>query len=327
MAPFNGSTPEFLSTARKESSTVPPMRLVAQELASRIAGPRPRNKAGAGMTLQANTAYDPQRHTPKQVNWRRQGPTDSTGKPALMARDMKKEVIYTTYMAFDMSRSMRFQSEDSACNKAQEAGILGMALAYLTVAAGDQFTVLGSDMNMGRRENAVDNMAATLNRMYDREADLPSLSQYKGRPLERGSFAVIFTDAMTDPEALQKKLKQLARTGVKGHVVQVLDPVERDMTFDGNVNFVDLKTGDTHDKIGDVAAIRENYVERFNTHQQELHAAVKGVPGWRITTHYTGETDRAATLKQVLGITPPSRSLEPIAPAGRTAATGARPAA
>ena len=94
--------------------------------------------------------------------------------------------------------------------------------------------MLGLTPPMATRK-ATSRMAESLAASEGAEALKSSLPP-KAR-LSRFSSAILFSDFLDPPEAIAQRLKEMAEGDVQGHLMQVLDPAEETLAYQGRMEF------------------------------------------------------------------------------------------
>ncbi len=87
---------------------------------------------------------------------------------------------------------------------------------------------------------------------------------------------------------------RFAAGGLRGHLLQVLDPAEETLPFDGRVRFEGVEDRDEV-LISRVETVREEYVVRVAAHRDGLAAIVRPA-GWSFATHRTDRPPHTALL-------------------------------
>jgi len=87
---------------------------------------------------------------------------------------------------------------------------------------------------------------------------------------------------------------RFAAAGLKGHLLQVSDPAEEDLPFDGRIRFEGIEEREDV-VIPRVERIRDDYSDRFRHHREGL-AAVAGAVGWSFGHHRTDRPPQLALL-------------------------------
>ena len=94
-----------------------------------------------------------------------------------------------------------------------------------------------------------------------------------------------------DPiEEVAAWVARVASTGARGHLVQVLDPIEETFPFDGRVEFTDPEKG-FRLTAGRAEKWREDYRNRLEAHRAEIRDIARRA-GWTYVLHHT---DRPAS--------------------------------
>ncbi len=261
---------------------LPDLVLEAVRISNTIAyGLHGRRRAGPGETFWQFRQYETG-DAAQAIDWRRSASTDQ-----LFVREREWEAAHTVWLWSDLSASMRFQSRLAAVSKRDRALVLMLATAELLVHAGERVAYLGLTLPSASRSatrRMAEQLAANLT--------LPHLNM--GLPprarLSRFSGAVLVGDFLDPPEATIARIDELAGMGVAGHLIQVLDPAEETLPYDGRTEFVDVESSDrwTTDR---AEGLRDEYIRRLAAHRAGIGEACQRV-GWSFLTH---RTDRPAT--------------------------------
>lgn len=289
---------------------MPELLLEAQRIAVTIIhGVHGRRRSGPGENFwqfRQMTAGDPTH----LIDWRRSASTDH-----LFIREREWEAAHTAWVWSDLSPSMGFRSNLSPTQKRDRALVLMFAFVELLVRSGERVGLMGVNPPTQSRK-ATTRFASLLAQRIDEAKLVTSLP-----PEERiGRFATcIWISDFLDPlDPLEERIRTLAASGVTGHLVQVLDPAEETLAFEGRIEFVGIE--DSSRWLVDRAeTLRERYIQRLAAHRDRL-ADICRKNGWSFLVHHT---DRAATepvlaLSQRLAGAP--MPLVPKAPAAIAAA-------
>ena len=120
--------------------------------------------------------------------------------------------------------------------KRERAELILVALASLLVRGGERLSLLGSGI-------APLNGRVALTRLVDLiERDGPhSASARAGlpavEPLPRAAQLVLIGDFLGELEATNRVVGGFAAAGLSGHLLQIVDPAEEELPFDGRVRF------------------------------------------------------------------------------------------
>jgi uncharacterized protein (DUF58 family) len=93
---------------------------------------------------------------------------------------------------------------------------------------------------------------------------------------------------------VEEALARASDRGVKGALVQVLDPAEEEFPFDGRTIFESMGGTLRHETLraGD---LRARYLERLAERKARLDALARA-SGWHYLCHHTGQSAQAALL-------------------------------
>jgi uncharacterized protein (DUF58 family) len=240
-----------------------------------------RRRAGPGETFWQFRHYE-SGDAAQLIDWRRSASSDH-----LFVREREWEAAHTVWLWADLSASMQFRSHLSATSKRDRAVVLLLAAAELLVRAGERVALLGLTRPSASRR-ATRRMAETL----AASLHLPALGESlppRGR-LSRFSSALLIGDFLEPPEAFLPRLDELAAMGVTGHLIQVLDPAEETLPYDGRTEFLGLEGG--HRWLTDRAeSLRGEYLRRFTAHRRQIADHARRLD-WSFLVHHT---DRPAT--------------------------------
>ncbi len=191
-----------------------------------------------------------------QIDWRQ-----SARSRHLFVRETEWEAAASVWLWRDASPSMQYASLRNTDTKAVRGELLTLALASLLADAGERVAVLGTGMRPTAGRVAVRRIAETL---HDEARDsakeggrpLPSLPPLV--PLPAHGTVVLVSDWLDPLDRIEAVIRHYASGGVRGHLVQVLDPAEEDLPFDGHVKFEGLEAEGQH-TIRRVEAVRTAY--------------------------------------------------------------------
>ncbi|HCY99257.1 MAG TPA: DUF58 domain-containing protein [Rhodobacter sp.] len=219
----------------------------------------------------------------RSIDWRRSARSD-----AHFVREREWQAAQSVSLWVDGSRSMGFSGAKDRAPKLDRARVLALALAVLLLRGGERVGIAGLPPRPGR--------AQIMALMDALERDLAT-DDY-GSPQVVGMVphgrAVFLSDFLGDLDPIETALTAAADRGVKGVMVQVLDPAEEDFPFDGRTIFESMGGSLRHEtlKAGD---LRGRYLDRLATRKARLADLARAV-GWHFHTHHTGEPAQMALL-------------------------------
>jgi uncharacterized protein (DUF58 family) len=211
------------------------------------------------------------------IDWRRSASSDT-----LYVREREWEASHTFWLWPDLSPSMVFCSHLAAATKRDRALVLTLAIAEMLVRAGERIALLGLTPPMASRR-AASRMAESLAANEGSEALKASLPP--NTRLSRFSSAVLVGDFLDPPEAIAARITEMAEGDVQGHLIQVLDPAEETLAYQGRMEFRSPESGERW--IGDrVETLREAYRSRLAEHRARIEDAARRI-GWSFLVHHT----------------------------------------
>ena len=216
------------------------------------------------------------------IDWRRSAKDDH-----LYIREQEWEAAHTAWLWSDLSASMDFRSEKSPVTKRERALVLMFAIAELLARGGERVGVLGISRPIANR-NAAEAVSNTLLHTKNTSA-WPQTHMVR-----EFSEVIVFGDFLDLVADLTEWLDSIAASGARGHLVQILDPIEETFPFDGRTEFIDPESGMTL-TTGRAQSWRERYLERMRERRERLRLFVDRL-GWTLLVHHTDRPASEALL-------------------------------
>lgn len=268
--------------ARDLSARLPPLLVEARRVAATVAaGMHGRRRAGPGETFWQFRRYQP--GDPVQaIDWRRSARSDP-----VYVRETEWSAAQAVWLWADSSPSMRWRSSRRLPEKGGRAALLALALAVLLDRGGERVALLGG----GARPSAG---RAMLTRLARELADPQPGGGVPAADVDRHAQLVLLGDFLAPPETLETALRRLAQGGARGHLVQVTDPAEESLPYNGRVRFAGLE-GEGEMLASRVEDLRDDYVERLTAHRAALAELARRL-GWTFAVHHTDQPAQAPLL-------------------------------
>jgi uncharacterized protein (DUF58 family) len=96
---------------------------------------------------------------------------------------------------------------------------------------------------------------------------------------------LLFGDFLDPPAAIAARINEMAEGGVTGHLVQILDPAEETLAYEGRVEFRSPEGSERW--IADrVETLRPQYQKKLAAHRAEIVEATRRI-GWSFMVHHT----------------------------------------
>lgn len=216
------------------------------------------------------------------VDWRRSARSDT-----LYLREREAQTPRQAVLWVDGGPGMIWASTPDLPLKADRARVITLALALALLRGGERAGLLGGPAGTGRHQ-----------------ADVLARGLLAPGPLDpaglrAGQVVVLASDWLAaDLDELRDFLAHAAGLGVKGVLVQVLDPAEAAFPFAGAVAFHDPAGHELH-QTRDAGGLRAGYLARLAERQARLAALAAGA-GWQFG-HVTSDQAPAAALIWLAG--------------------------
>jgi uncharacterized protein (DUF58 family) len=275
--------------AEQAAAVLPPLLVAAERVAVTVAqGVHGRRRVGQGETFWQFRQYEPG-DAAARIDWR-----ESAKSQRLYVRETEWEAAQSVWLWRDASASMEYSSADYVPGaewpmKRNRAELLLVALASLLVRGGERLTLLGSGVTPMSGRVALSRLAELLGRESPQRESLPTFE-----PLPRAAQLVLIGDFLSPLEAVNSAISRFAAAGLRGHLLQVVDPAEEDLPFDGRVRFEGVEERDEV-VVSRVESIRSEYSERFHRHREGL-VAIAAALGWTFGFHRTDRPPHLALL-------------------------------
>lgn len=263
------------------ADSLPDLLLNALRVAVTVAhGLHGRRRSGPGETFWQFRQYHSS-DAARLIDWRRSASSDT-----LYVREREWEAAHTVWLWPDLSPSMDFRSHLSSVTKRERALVLTLAASELLVRGGERVAILGLTRPSANR-NTTTKLAESLAVHEGSGASHDSLPP--GRRLSRFSGVLLIGDFLDPVDTIGARLRELAADGVSGHIIQVLDPAEETLPYEGRAEFVGVE-GSERWVADRVETLRDDYAGRMQAHRAALENLAATL-GWSFLLHHT---DRSA---------------------------------
>lgn len=280
-----------VSTAARRAEALgarlPPLLVAAERVAATVAqGVHGRRRVGQGDSFWQYRPFLPG-DAASRIDWRQSARTDRA-----FVRETEWEAAQTIALWRDGGETMRWRKAGPV-EKAERAELLLLALAALLIRGGERVRLIGSER---RAVSGVDRLAELLERLPPGEGVPPEA------PLPRHAQVVLIGDFLAPLEDIQRAVGRMAAVPVTGHLLQVLDPAEALLPYEGRVRFEGMRR-DVSTLIARVEGVREAYAERLAAQQEGLLAICRAA-GWGFSIHRTDHPPEAALLGLYTALAP-----------------------
>ncbi len=267
------------------ASTLPPMLVAAERIANAVIhGLHGRRRSGPGEDFWQYRSYS-FGDSVQSIDWRKSSRSDR-----VLVRENEWAASHTVWLWASQGPGMEFRSHLAETSKRDRATLLALAISVLASKAGERVAALGSPYQPGHT-------SATLNRM----AQWYAAQAVSGGPplppkarLPRFSAAVLIGDFLEPLDEIAGCFTALASNEVAGHVVQVLDPAEETLPYQGRTEFLEI-AGPRRLMAGRAETLRERYQARLKDQRDGLRDLARRL-GWSFTVHSTGRSPQHVLL-------------------------------
>jgi uncharacterized protein (DUF58 family) len=277
--------PQTLRTRAEDvAGAFPPLLAQADQLAATVmVGEHGRRRAGVGDSF---WQYRPAQlgDEARSIDWRRSARADQN-----FVREKEWQTAQSVQLWVDGSASMHFASEPNLVTKADRARVLSLALSILLIRGGERVGLSSGGVPTRAGQSHLIRLADALSADDVDDYGRPDTSAMT--PLSRGVFV---SDFMGDVDAVERALSEAATRGVRGALVQILDPQEEAFPFDGRTIFQSMGGSLQHEtlKAGD---LRDRYLDRLAERKDRLDRLARET-GWQFMTHHTGDAASSVLL-------------------------------
>lgn len=276
--------PQLRRRAEAAASRLPPLLARADNLANTVLlGDHGRRRAGLGddfwqyRAVQSGDSY-------RMIDWRKSAKTDTQ-----YVRQKEWQIAQSVTMWIDNAASMDYTSHKKLAPKSDRARLLALAVAILMIRAGERVGLAGTALPPKRGEGQIWRLSQALLEDGDHDYGSP-----EARAMIPNSRALFISDFMGDFEAVEHALYKAADRGVRGVVLQILDPAEEAFPFSGRAIFESMKAQVTHET-RKASELREQYVARLQDRKQALRKLAR-ITGWQYECHHTDAPVQTALL-------------------------------
>ncbi len=270
--------------AEGEASALPPLLVDAQMLAGAVLlGEHGRRRAGTGDDF---WQYRPlqQGDSRRMIDHRRSARGD-----VQFVREREWQIAQTVHVWTDLGASMRFSSSPELPQKIDRARLLALAVSVLMLRGGERVGLTGGRLPPRSGKAQILRLAEMLNREDDADYAPP-----EHRAMVPHARALFISDFLGPFDELQLALSKAADRGVRGVLLQVLDPSEESFPFAGRTRFHSMTGGLVHETLK-ASALRDRYLDRMAERRDALEALCR-TAGWRLGLHHTGDSAQTALM-------------------------------
>ena len=270
--------------AERLGARLPPLMIHAERVAATVAqGEHGRRRVGQGDAFWQFRRFR-QEDTSMAIDWRQ-----SAKSQHLFVREREWAAAASSWIWRDASASRQYKSHVATCTKAERATILALAFASLLVRGGERVGDLNDPRPPASGRPGLNRFALQMTSQSAAKQSLPPLM-----PLPRFSQIILISDWLTPIDGVMSILRHYGALGVRGHLIQVLDPAEEDLPFDGRTEFEDMET-QSRFLARRAETMRDAYRDRLSALRTEVAQACRR-QDWTFASHRTDRPPQGALL-------------------------------
>jgi len=284
--PHNDEGAVVRKEAEEIAASFPPLLIEAERIAHTVAaGLHGRRRAGPGESFWQHRPYafgDPV----SAIDWRQSARVSDR----LYIRQNEWDAAAAVWIWRDPSRSLDYASLKDHPTKRRRADIIALALATLLANGGERIGIAGPERRIFHGRNAATRFFEEFGvDHFDDRASVPVYAHV-------GAHAriVMISDFFADPEKIADVVAQYASQGIKGVLLQIVDPAEETFPFKGRTEFSDVESRDRL-TFGDARSLGDAYRREFAAHRDML-TNLAGRIHWNFLTHRTDASASSALL-------------------------------
>jgi uncharacterized protein (DUF58 family) len=271
-------------SAEEQAALLPPLLARAQHLAGAVLlGEHGRRRAGLGDNFWQYRPAQPG-DSRRMIDHRRSAMGDTE-----FVREREWQIAQSVMLWVDRGASMRFSSHRELPQKADRARLLALATAILLVRGGERVGLTGTSLPPRRGNMQILRLAE----MFSQDAEV-DYAPPEHRAMIPSARALFISDFLGDVDEVKLALTKAADRGVRGVLLQVLDPSEEEFPFKGRTIFESMGGTLSHETLK-ANDLRDRYLDRLAARKAELQALC-ALTGWQYGQHHTNLSAQSALL-------------------------------
>lgn len=278
---------DLRQSAQSAAAALPALMMQAERIAANIMhGAHGQRKSGTGEKFWQFREYE-QSDRPQDIDWRQSAKTDD-----VYIKQREWQATQKTFLWCAGGKSMDYTSNQAQPTKLETAQIMTLALALLLRAGEEHIGVFGNNKT-GRGEHRFNVLGEYLMERKKDGEDLPPQDHF---PFPRHAGLIAIGDFLTPTNDIERAFSPLATRTKSGIIIQILDPCELDLTYQGRVRFEGVTARD-ETLINNVTSIRDKYSTLINDHIKAVEDITHHY-GWIYALHRTDQ-DISETLRHI----------------------------
>jgi uncharacterized protein (DUF58 family) len=197
----------------------------------------------------------------KYIDWKLWGKTDR-----FYIKQFEEETNLCCHLILDKSLSMDFGSDN--LTKFQYSKSISAALSYLMIKQQDAVGLTTFDEKINtiiKPKSKASHLNLLLKTMHNAstggETNISNLLHGLAESINRKGLIILISDLLDDEHKVMESLRHFRYKGHEIIVFHIVDPKEKDLDYNQNINFIDLESN--YNIIADSRLVKENYNKAF----------------------------------------------------------------
>ena len=258
--------------------------IINKRVNSNYSGERPSIFTGHGMLFKDHRIYTPG-DDHRDIDWKVFARTDK-----LHVKRFEEERNLIVHVIVDSSASMGYKSTGET-TKFDYAAMIGIGFAYMALKNNERFVLstFSDKLEVFNPRKGRKQLTFILDYLKNKKPE--GISNFEGslsnyaKLIKHRSIVIIVSDFLYDPEEIRNVLSRFKNSGIK--LVQVLDPMEKDLKLKGEYTLKDSETKDLLKTFVN-PFVKKTYEERLDEHKKR----VKWIAESLGATFYSLSTDK-----------------------------------
>ncbi len=204
-------------------------------------------------------------------------------------REREWKIAQSVIFWVDQGASMRWASKKNRPRKIDHSRLLALATAILSVRGGERVGLTNVTLPPRCERQQIFRMAEAFSQDAEVDYEPPDYSAMRSH-----SRAVFISDFLSDMDVIREALGEAVNKGIKGVLLQVLDPDEELFPYQGRTIFDSVGGTLTHQTLK-ASDLRSQYLDRLANRKLELRVLASEV-GWQYGRHQTDRDPQSALL-------------------------------
>ena len=264
--------------AEKLASITPNLSIKANKLANTVwEGIHNRNKAGIGENFWQFKKYeygDPIH----LIDWKKSAKSEN-----IFIQEQELSTIQNINIWRDTSNSMKYSSNKNIDTKINIADLITLTLSIILIKNGERVRLNSLNSMNFNGEEAIKIITNEIkSKIPNKFQSNPNIEEIKN-----GSTCIFISDFLYNTEITDQTIKNLSSRNIRGLLIHITDPAEKNFPYSGRINFNGLEGEDPY-LIGNANAIKKDYIGAFNTHSKKIKKIAQSFR-WNYFMHVTNE--------------------------------------